>query len=137
VKAGCIPHVPKPQRGLSVREVFFRKDEFRSDAGRNAYVCPGGAIADANPPRPVARPREKNWLRQPENLPRLSAAHDAHDDRSVSPFTNEDALDRMAQRLKGREALASAHPQMPSFWNYLENRLFGQVQGSAGSGRLW
>src|SRR5208282_6453438 len=27
-KAGCIPHVPKPQRGSSVRERFFRKDEF-------------------------------------------------------------------------------------------------------------
>ncbi len=33
-KAGCIPHVPKPQRGSSVREGFFRKDEFRYDAGR-------------------------------------------------------------------------------------------------------
>jgi hypothetical protein len=28
-KAGCIPHVPRPQRGSSVREGFFRKDEFR------------------------------------------------------------------------------------------------------------
>src|SRR6202453_4466581 len=25
-KAGCIPHVPKPQRGSSVRQGFFRKD---------------------------------------------------------------------------------------------------------------
>ena len=32
-KAGSIPHVPKPQRGSSVREGFFRKDEFRYDAG--------------------------------------------------------------------------------------------------------
>ena len=43
-KAGCIPHVPKPQRGSSVREGFFRKDEFRYDAGRDAYVCPAGQI---------------------------------------------------------------------------------------------
>jgi hypothetical protein len=28
-KVGCIPHVPRPQRGSSVREGFFRKDEFR------------------------------------------------------------------------------------------------------------
>ena len=41
-KAGCIPHVPRPQRGSSVREGFFRKDEFRYDAGRDAYVCPAG-----------------------------------------------------------------------------------------------
>ena len=43
-KAGCIPHVPKPQRGSSVREGFFRKDEFRYDAGRDAYVCPAGQL---------------------------------------------------------------------------------------------
>jgi len=29
-KAGCIPHVPKPQCGSSVGEGLFRKDEFRS-----------------------------------------------------------------------------------------------------------
>ena len=28
-KTGCVPHVPKPQRGSSVREGLFRKDEFR------------------------------------------------------------------------------------------------------------
>jgi hypothetical protein len=32
-KVGCIPHVLTPQRGSSVREGFFRKDEFRYDAG--------------------------------------------------------------------------------------------------------
>ena len=39
-KAGCIPHVPRPQRGFSVREGLFRKDEFRYDATRDVYVCP-------------------------------------------------------------------------------------------------
>jgi transposase len=43
-KAGCIPHVPRPQRGSSVREGFFRKDEFRYDVGRDAYVCPNGKL---------------------------------------------------------------------------------------------
>src|SRR6202046_172072 len=43
-KAGCIPHVPRPQRGSSVREGFLRKDEFRYDAGRDAYVCPAGKL---------------------------------------------------------------------------------------------
>jgi hypothetical protein len=28
-KAGCVPFVPKPQRGSSVRAGFFRKDEFK------------------------------------------------------------------------------------------------------------
>ena len=30
-KAGLTPHVPKPQRGSSVRNGFFRKDEFRAN----------------------------------------------------------------------------------------------------------
>jgi hypothetical protein len=33
-EAGCIPHVPKPQRGSPAREGFSGKDEFRYDAGR-------------------------------------------------------------------------------------------------------
>ena len=43
-KSGCIPHVPRPQRGSSVREGFFRKDEFRYNSGRDAYVCPAGKL---------------------------------------------------------------------------------------------
>src|ERR1700719_4365362 len=43
-KAGCVPHVAKPQRGSSVREGLFRKDEFRYDAGLDAYVCPAGKL---------------------------------------------------------------------------------------------
>jgi hypothetical protein len=33
-KAGMTPYVPKPQRGSSVSNGFFRKDEFRYDAER-------------------------------------------------------------------------------------------------------
>ena len=40
-KAGCIPHVPRPQRGSSVCEGFFRKDEFRYDVGRAMFARPG------------------------------------------------------------------------------------------------
>ena len=44
-KAGCVPHVPRHlERGSSVRDGFFRKDEFRYDAGRDAYVCPAGKV---------------------------------------------------------------------------------------------
>ena len=51
-KAGCVPHVAKPQRGSSVREGLFRKDEFRYDAGRRRLRLPGREVADADPPRP-------------------------------------------------------------------------------------
>jgi hypothetical protein len=37
-------HFAKPQRGSSVREGLFRKNEFRYDAGLDAYVCPAGML---------------------------------------------------------------------------------------------
>lgn len=41
-KAGLTPYVPRPQRGSSVSNGFFRKDEFSYDPQRDAYGCPGG-----------------------------------------------------------------------------------------------
>ena len=38
------PYVPKPQRGSSVRKGFFRKDEFRYDPERDAFICPAGQV---------------------------------------------------------------------------------------------
>jgi hypothetical protein len=35
---------PKPQRGSSVSNGFFRKDEFRYDAEREAFICPAGQV---------------------------------------------------------------------------------------------
>ena len=43
-KAGMTPYVPKPQRGSSVSNGFFRKDEFRYDAERDAFICPAGQV---------------------------------------------------------------------------------------------
>jgi len=43
-KAGMTPYVPKPQRGSSVSNGFFRKDEFRYDADRDAFICPAGQV---------------------------------------------------------------------------------------------
>jgi hypothetical protein len=40
-KAGITPHVPRPQRGSSVRTGLFRKDEFHYDAASDGYLCPG------------------------------------------------------------------------------------------------
>jgi transposase len=101
-KAGCIPHVPRPQRGSSVREGFFRKDEFRYDAGRDAYVCPAEQLLT---------PIRRGWLRDLEKIdygnPKACRAcplraRCTNDVRSVSRLENEDALDRMAERLKAR-----------------------------------
>ena len=43
-KAGMTPYVTKPQRGSSVSNGFFRKDEFRYDAERDAFICPAGQV---------------------------------------------------------------------------------------------
>ena len=47
-KAGLTPHVPKPQRGSSVRKGFFRKDEFRYDPDQDVYICPAGETLSPN-----------------------------------------------------------------------------------------
>jgi transposase len=47
-KAGMTPYVPQPQRGSSVKNGLFRKDEFRYDAARDVYVCPAGEALSRN-----------------------------------------------------------------------------------------
>src|SRR4029077_15618082 len=101
-KAGCIPHVPRPQRGSSVREGFFRKDEFRYDAGRDAYVCPAGKVL-----APIRHGRLRDLAKV--DYGNRGACRDCpmrarctNDVRSVSRLENEAALDRMAERLKAR-----------------------------------
>ena len=101
-KAGCIPYVPKPQRGSSVREGFFRKDEFQYDAGRDAYVCPAGQLL-----MPIRHGRLRDLAKIDYGAPKVCRvcplrARCTNDVRSVSRLENEDALDRMAERLRGR-----------------------------------
>ena len=43
-KAGIDPYVPRPQRGPSVREGLFRKDEFRYDPVSDSFLCPAGQV---------------------------------------------------------------------------------------------
>jgi transposase len=101
-KAGCIPYVPKPQRGSSVRDGFFRKDEFHYDSGRDAYVCPAGQTLT---PIRHCRLRDLTKIdygnaracRECPLRPRCTNGV-----RSVSRLENEDTLDRMAERLRAR-----------------------------------
>jgi transposase len=101
-KTGCIPDVPKPQRGSSVREGFFRKDEFRYDPDRDAYVCPTGQLLT-----PIRHGRLRDLERIDYGAPKACRecplrARCTNDVRSVSRLENEDVLDRMAERLKAR-----------------------------------
>ena len=102
-KAGLTPHVPRPQRGSSVSNGFFRKDEFSYDPERDAYACPGGH---------ELRPLRHGKLREMTKVdyanpaacrdcPLRPRCTDAGY-RAVSRLEHEDALDRMAERLKAR-----------------------------------
>ena len=104
-KTGCVPHVAKPQRGSSVREGLFRKDEFRYDAGLDAYVCPAGKLLT-----PIRRGRMRDLERTDYGNPKACRAcplrpRCTNDARSVFRLENEDVLDRMAERLKARPAI--------------------------------
>ena len=104
-QTGCVPHVAKPQRGSSVREGLFRKDEFRYDAGLDAYVCPAGKLLT-----PIRRGRMRDLERTDYGNPKACRACQlrprcTNDARSVFRLENEDVLDRMAERLKARPAI--------------------------------
>jgi hypothetical protein len=105
-KAGLTPHVPRPQRGASVREGFYRKDEFRYDAERDAYVCPGKQVLTPfrrGKLRDLTKTDYGNRAACRECALRPRCTNAAY--RAVSRLENEAALDRMAARLKARPEL--------------------------------
>ena len=96
------PYVPRPQRGSSVSNGFFRKDEFRYDAEQDAYICPGGQ--DLKPIR-EGRLRDMKKI----DYANATACRDCplrprctNNYRAVSRLEGEGALDRMAERLHAR-----------------------------------
>jgi transposase len=101
-KVGLVPHVPRPQRGSSVNDGFFRKDEFRYDPEQDAYICPAGQILST---------RYESKLRELKKVDYANRAacpvcplrwRCTNDFRKVSRLENEAVLDRMAERLKAR-----------------------------------
>jgi Transposase DDE domain len=111
-EAGLTPHVPRPQRGAAVKNGFFRKDEFRYDAKQNAYICPAGQ---------ALTPIREGKLRELKKVDYGNAKacracalrpHCTKDVRAVSRLENEDALDRMAERLKARPQILDRRREM-------------------------
>jgi transposase/IS5 family transposase len=101
-KAGLTPHLPRPQRGAAVANGFFRKDEFRYDAERDAYVCPAGQEL-----KPIRQGRLRDM--QKIDYANINACRDCplrprctSKFRAVSRLEYEAALDRMAARLRQR-----------------------------------
>ena len=105
-QAGCVPHVAKPASAARrCARACFRKDEFRYDAGLDAYVCPAGKLLT-----PIRRGRMRDLERTDYGNPKACRACQlrprcTNDARSVFRLENEDVLDRMAERLKARPAI--------------------------------
>src|SRR6202048_1580985 len=95
-KAGMTPCVPKPQRGSSVGNGFFRKDEFRYDAEHDAFICPAGQV----------------YSNRAACLVCAIKSRCTKDYRKVSRLENEAVLDRMAARLKARPEILDRRREM-------------------------
>ena len=101
-KAGLTPHVPRPQRGSSASKGFFRKDEFRYDAERDAYVCPAGQLLATRYESKLRDMKKVDYANRAA-CPACPLRSRCTDDfRKVSRLENEAALDRMADRLRAR-----------------------------------
>jgi transposase len=101
-KAGLTPHVPKPQRGSSVRKGLFRKDEFRYDPDQDVYICPAGETLSPNHEGKL-RDLKKIDYSNPAACPDCPLRSRCTTNlRRVSRLENEAVLDRMAARLKAR-----------------------------------
>jgi transposase len=112
-KAGCIPHVPKPQRGAAVREGFFRKDEFQYLPERDACRCPGGQEL-----KPLRHGKMRDLGRTDYGNRRVCRACPLRPrctngmTRTVTRLGNEAVLDRMAARLTARPEILDLRRQI-------------------------
>ena len=101
-KAGMTPYVPRPQRGPAVREGFFRKDEFRYDAERDAYICPAGQILATRYESKLRDLKKFDYSNRAACLVCAMRSRCTKEFRKVSRLESEAVLDRMAERLKTR-----------------------------------
>ena len=105
-KAGMVLYVPRPQRGPSVREGLFRKDEFKYDTETDSMICPAGQRL---------HPYTSSLMR---GLKKINDANRAacrdcplrprctrNQFHSVSRLENEAVLDRMTARLALRPGI--------------------------------
>jgi transposase len=101
-KAGLTPHVPRPQRGSSVSDGFFRKDEFRYDPERDAYICPAGQILSTRYESKLRDLKKTDYANRAACPVCPLRSRCTNGFRKVSRLENEAVLDRMAARLTAR-----------------------------------
>jgi len=111
-KAGVTPYVPRPQRGPAVREGFFRKDEFRYDAERDAYICPAGQVLSTRYESKLRDLKKFDYSNRAACLVCAIRSRCTKDFRKVSRLENEAVLDRMAARLKARPEILNTRREI-------------------------
>ena len=98
--AGIDPYVPRPQRGPSVREGLFRKDEFRYDPASGSYLCPAGQVLQPYSSSLLRGLKKINYANKaacPDCPIRSQCTRNSF--RMVSRLENEAVLDRMDARM--------------------------------------
>jgi hypothetical protein len=105
-KAGMVPYVPRPQRGPSVREGLFRKDEFKYDAETDSMICPAGQRLHPYTSSLMRGLKKINYANRAacRDCP-LRSRCTGNQFRAVSRLENEAVLDRMAARLAQRPGI--------------------------------
>ena len=113
-KAGLTPHVPKPQRGYSARNGLFRKDEFRYDADRDVYLCPGEQILTRRYERKMRDLKLFDYVNPAAcaGCPLRSRCCTPRHPRRITRYENEASLDRMAARLEARPEILDARREI-------------------------
>ncbi len=101
-KAGLTPYVARPQRGSSVSDGFFRKDEFRYDPEQDAYICPAGQVLATRYESKLRDLKKTDYANRAACPVCPLRSRCTNDFRKVSRLENEAVLDRMAARLKAR-----------------------------------
>jgi transposase len=101
-KAGLTPHVPRPQRGSSVSDGFFHKDEFRYDPEQDGYICPAGQVLSTRYESKLRDLKKTDYANRAACPVCPLRSRCTNDFRKVSRLENEAVLDRMAVRLKAR-----------------------------------
>ena len=102
-KAGIDPYVPRPQRGPSVREGLFRKDEFSYDPASDSFLCPAGHVLQPYSSSMLRGLKKINYVNKDAcpDCPIRSRCTQGNF-RYVSRLENEAVLDRMDARLAQR-----------------------------------
>jgi transposase len=111
-KAGMTPYVPKPQRGSSVSNGFFRKDEFRYDAERDAFICSAGQVLSTRYESKLRELTKIDYSNRAACLVCAIKSRCTKNYRKVSRLENEAVLDRMAARLKARPEILDRRREM-------------------------